>query len=476
MVKVSNDEEKSKDSIDVEEEEVETDESIALKGFVKQILSSVLRISDAIVTILDGASSKANLSKYGITINKKLLIKVESSGIGVYCSKLNRLINHEVKVISPDIICWQDGELIDELQSNSVQLNTEIIKESENLLPNNTTVQFHKSKTILPHWLDLLLFNNLGAIYSPEYKKFEYNLKIDSNGIKVYLGTYFPRSYAESFCIFDDLFKIRPYIEILNNIPEFNILDLGCGTGGELIGLIVALSKHITVPKVINILAVDGNHDALCSFGKIIEVLSSNVRHTISISCLEKTFQYERDIQFIDKRKRFHFILNSKMICELVSRKIIDDNCYYKIAEVLTQNLADNGIIYILDVTTKDEHSKLFYPQLMNQGLNDFISSHNDYATVLPLACNNWKECRDACFMQQTFSVSHSRKRCDDSRVCYRIICKQNFIQTFVPSKSLLKGCVHIIHPQKYEQNDKTSLCQKSVNGKKIIDSYNIRI
>ena len=215
-----------------EELEIESEECDALKGFVKQILSSVLKISDAIITVLDGYSSQSIYEKYGITINKKLLVKVESSGIGASCSKLTKFINRDVRAINPDVICWQEGDVIDERKED------EPLPKDVNELPDSTsdksTIKFHKSKTIIPHWLDLALFNHLSAVYSPEYKKFEYNLDIDSEDVKVYLGTYFPRSYAEAFCIFDDLFKSRQYMEELKRVPVINILDYGCGTGGFL--------------------------------------------------------------------------------------------------------------------------------------------------------------------------------------------------------------------------------------------------
>ena len=471
--KSSNDKQTPMGSLQDNEDEVNTEESIALKDFVKQILSSVLKLSDAVVTVWDGVSSRANLAKYGIVINKKFFVKVESCGIGVYCSKLSKFINHEVRAINPDVICWQDGDFIDDVHEESIHSKTDEQEKTQTIPSDNAVIRFHKSKTVLPHWLDLLLFNNLGAIYSPEHKKFEYNLDIDSEDVKIYLGTYFPRSYAESFCIFDDLFKSHSYLEVLNKLPIIDILDFGCGTGGELIGLVVALSKHLPDFKTIKIIAVDGNHDSLIVLKKVVEVLSANVRHNILLTCIEKTIQSENDLQ-IDGITTFHFIMNSKMACELISRNRTVENCYYIIAESLTKHLADDGVLYMLDVTTKDEHSKLFYPQLMNLGLNSFISSHKDYVTLLPLACNSWIDCREACFMQQTFNVSHSRKSNDESRVCYRIICKKEFRNIFISNDTLLKGCSHIIHPQKYKQNDTSSLCSKSTEGNKVIDSYKI--
>ena len=333
---------------EVKEEEVQTEESAALKGFVKQILSSVLKLSDAVVTVWDGISSQSKLAKYGITINKKYLVKVESIGIGTHCSELSKFIHHEVRVINPDVIVWQDGDATDEIQEKTEQ-STIVYEKTDPSPIDNGSVKFHKSKTIIPHWLDLALFNNLGAIYSPEHKKFEYNLDTNSKDIKVYLGTYFPRSYAESFCIFDDLFKSRQYLEVLKQLPEINILDFGCGTGGELIGLVVALSKHLADYKTINIIAVDGNQEALIVLRGLVEVLSSNVRHNISLSCLDKTIQTRDDLQ-ISYIPACHFILNSKMACELISRRIIEGNCYYTIVENLSKLLAEDGLLYMLDV------------------------------------------------------------------------------------------------------------------------------
>ena len=456
-----------------EEFKIESEESDSLKRFVKQILSSVLKISDAVVTVLDGLSSQSIYEKYGITINKKLLVKVESPGIGASCSKLSKFINHDVRAINPDMICWQEGDVIDEKKDDDP------LAKDVNELPDSTSdkpaIKFHKSKTIIPHWLDLALFNHLCAVYSPEYKKFEYNLNIDSEAVKVYLGTYFPRSYAEAFCIFDDIFESRQYMEELKRVPLINILDYGCGTGGEIIGLVVALSKHISISKTINIFALDGNNDAINALKNLIEILSSKVRHKISLTCLNKTISCEEDFQ-ISGVPKCHFILNSKMVCELISKKITNGNCYYKVAESLAKLLAGNGILYILDVTTKDEHSNLFYPQLMNQGLNNFVSQNKEFSTLLPLACDNWKDCRDACFMQQTFNVSHSRKSNDESRVCYRLICKQAVKKLFIPDDILIKGCSHIIHPIKYRQNKASSICSKSTQGNKEIDSYNIKL
>lgn len=88
------------------------------------------------------------------------------------------------------------------------------------------------------------------------------------------------------------------------------------------------------------------------------------------------------------------------------------------------------------------------------------------------MAC--FKEhCRDSCFMQQTFQVSHSRKSNDESKVCYRILCYKKLKDKIVIK--LEEDTQHIIHSVKYKDGDKTAICYKS-HGNKVIDSFNINL
>ena len=64
----------------------------------------------------------------------------------------------------------------------------------------------------LPLWLDNLIFNELKAKYCPRNSDMT-NIDDDKAKTLNYLGTYFPRSYAESYCIFCEYFK--------SNNPDF---------------------------------------------------------------------------------------------------------------------------------------------------------------------------------------------------------------------------------------------------------------
>ena len=115
-------------------------------------------------------------------------------------------------------------------------------------------------KIVLPTWLDTIIFDDLSASYCRQ-KKDMVVLEWNRDDVKKYLGTYFPRSYAEAFCIFGDFFSKEK--NVYENCQELSIFDFGCGTGGEIIGFIMAVKKQLPNIKKISIKALDGNSYAL---------------------------------------------------------------------------------------------------------------------------------------------------------------------------------------------------------------------
>lgn len=45
----------------------------------------------------------------------------------------------------------------------------------------------------------------------------------------------------------------------------------------------------------------------------------------------------------------------------------------------------------MLDVTTKCEKTMMFYPQMMNFQINNFVRFSKDFETLLPLSCATYK-------------------------------------------------------------------------------------
>lgn len=60
-----------------------------------------------------------------------------------------------------------------------------------------------QDSVILPQWLDNLIFEQFGAKYCRSNADMTV-IDWDKNDVLNYLGTYFPRSYAESYCIFTE--------------------------------------------------------------------------------------------------------------------------------------------------------------------------------------------------------------------------------------------------------------------------------
>lgn len=465
-------EEKEKEDVpNFESFVIEDENSIVLLNFVKKVIKSSLKLDNFTVMVLDGKRASSSFAAYGIKLTREYVVIISADGIDEYCSKLTRFTNHDVKAVLPSTIFWEEGkELVVEDDSSFSVVEEHQSKELSNT---NSNVSFRKSKTILPHWLDKKIFNDHRAIYAPEHERYEYNLDLNEEELKVYLGTYFPRSYAEMFCVVDNLMQNKHLKEMLER-DKINVLDCGCGTGGEILGFITAIGKHLTHAKI-NITAIDGNDGALVILKDLIES-NPNKKVQVELSILNQTLNNGEDVENLAfGEKNFHFILCDKIVCELISKEVLPINAYAIMAKKLATYLHENGLLIMLDVTTKDEHSGYFYPQLMNSSINDYVRESRTMETLLPLSCACYYECRDLCFMQQTFSVSHSHKSNDESRVCYRVLCRKP-LKTTIMQEIEIENFAHVIHPTKYKQNDDSAICSRSKNNKITIDSFNINL
>ena len=130
----------------------------------------------------------------------------------------------------------------------------------------------------LPKWLDDYIFNQLKANYCPSNSDMTV-IDWDKSNVLNYLGTYFPRSYAEAYCIFHKFYGKDFLSWFYRN--KISIFDFGCGTGGEIIGLISAIVHLLPNVKWVEITALDGNHAALRIFESVIQSVSSLPRNVL---------------------------------------------------------------------------------------------------------------------------------------------------------------------------------------------------
>ncbi len=260
----------------------------------------------------------------------------------------------------------------------------------------------------LPLWLDNLIFEQLGAKYCRSNADMTV-IDWDKNDVLNYLGTYFPRSYAESYCIFSDYFK--KYSEQFENKEELSIFDFGCGTGGEIIGLLTALSENYPNINTVKVFALDGNDNALQLYDNVLLELKKHIKQKIENHSAQLRIDdfYDLDILNIVLKRKFDLIISFKAICEFVTKQQFEkQNAYEYITKFLLPKLTEGGIILLVDVTTYNGTSKEWLPMMMDRGLMS--------ANCCVLDRNQG--------YNQTYSVSHSLMAKDESKIAWRIIKK----------------------------------------------------
>lgn len=357
---------------------------------------------------------------------------------------------------------WFEGDRIAEigLTKKEILIETTIQK-----------IEYLKTKTALPAWLDDFIFDHLRAEYAPDFRKFDYNLKLTKEDNLKYLGTYFPRSYAESFCIFDNIFQNTVFQNVLSEKHSLNLLSVGCGTGGDLVGLLTVIEKYSHSVSEVKVWAIDGNKEALAILEDIIKSFSSKTSKKMELHTIENTFSSIDDIKTNQiEDVLFDFILSFKMICEIVSAGVgVNDNSYYNFIMKFVPMLSDVGLCLLLDVTTKTEHNHSFNPILMNRQANQALLELEEYQTLLPLPCRiHGQTCVEQCFTQQIFQVSHKQKANDISKVCYRLIGGVELVNSIFDYKEDAKYVL-----KKDKEMVETTFCPHS-KGEKIIDGYKI--
>ena len=260
----------------------------------------------------------------------------------------------------------------------------------------------------LPQWLDDYIFNQLKANYCPSNSDMTV-IDWDKSNVLNYLGTYFPRSYAEAYCIFHKFYGKDFLSWFYRN--KISIFDFGCGTGGEIIGLISAIVHLIPNVKWVEITALDGNHAALRIFESVIKEYSVHVNINITYRIIPIVIEDFYDLSILDSvlTNEFNIIISCKSICEFVTKERFEkQNPYEHIVKTFLPKLDTLGAMFLVDVTTYSNVSQEWLPLMMDKGL-----SKTNCKVVMKNEGYN-----------QKFTVSHSRREKDISKVAWRIIQK----------------------------------------------------
>ena len=123
-----------------------------------------------------------------------------------------------------------------------------------------------------------------------ERKKDQARLTVNADDkiLRNYLGTYFPRSYGQVRSVYHEIFSNSRVAAKLNLGKKINVFSFGIGTGGDVVGLIYAISEAIPNVSEINVLGIDANQQALSYADKILRKTQEQLRLLLDRS-LEKT-------------------------------------------------------------------------------------------------------------------------------------------------------------------------------------------
>lgn len=261
---------------------------------------------------------------------------------------------------------------------------------------------------ILPSWLDRYIFSELKASYCKECKDLVV-LDWGHREVLKYLGTYFPRSFAESYTVFRKLIKRRP--DCVPYSEDIAVFDFGCGTGGELLGMILALKASRPTIKRVRIKALDGNMHALRLLEQLLRRLSEEIKTEITIEPLAIAIDDFYDLHAIDRVvcDAYDFAMVSKAVCEFVTKQQLEENNpYIHITKFLMSKLKEKGILYLSDITTYNSEAQEWLSVLVDTALAqigcDVVLSSSGYCEV--------------------FKVSHSSRSQDLSKITWRILRK----------------------------------------------------
>lgn len=425
--------------------------------YVQQIMSSAL--PGASFTIQD---CEEHRPKVGFDIDQKYLIRVTEEPTQENINNLSIFIRRSV-FSDKDSMYWTFGDKIPTIQA--------FVERNED----SETHQERRTQTMLPPWLDSYIYNDLFALYDPRYKRFEFNDDLNEEEARIYLGTYFPRSYAESFLIFDNLFSNAKYRATIERKKKFVILSLGSGSGGDIMGLLVAMNKRVNSDIPVSIISLDINSYSLelqksviNRFKNISERKIELIQFTDRIKGRE-TFEKYASNAFPDKT--IDFLMFSKVGCELHAKNLFpNSNVYYDLLETFKTKISETGLVAMIDVTTKADGSE-YMPKILNNGVTKFTSANNDFSTILPISCCKYeKECLYPCFYQQEILVSHCKKINDISKICYRIVARTTLCSKIVT----LSNRKYIITPSKLSEMNNEAYCPYSLNNSEEFDAFNI--
>lgn len=214
---------------------------------------------------------------------------------------------------------------------------------------------------VLPSMFDDFISSKEGTSYCPDAKRVEHNDNATEKDALWYLGNYFPRSFAETFCIFD--FALPYALEkIIGGRDELSICDVGVGSGGATLGLIWALRKYLSGKgiKRIRLYGFDINEHALNLFSGMLPLMKREWPIDFDVTLRKTKFTAVKIIPADVIDRKVDFVITSKCLQEVASRIFVSiEQIYSRFIEDARSVVSSKGLVAIMEIARPFRSSSL---------------------------------------------------------------------------------------------------------------------
>ncbi|MGL5756793.1 MAG: hypothetical protein ACRCYC_15795 [Paraclostridium sp.] len=292
------------------------------------------------------------------------------------------------------------------------------------------------------------IHSEMGAEYYQNHNDVMVNIDNDFEQNLKYLGTYFPRSFKEAYVIYSNIFSnSNIYNEFLLK-DTINILDIGSGTGGNLLGLLQVICEMFE-NKEINIVSIDGNESALDVQKKLIENMGSFIKlNSNEIKCELYTIKFENkediesEIEKILDHESIDILQSFKFLNELYNINFSKNKGSYKvILDIGEKYLKRNGLLCLVDVTSRVGNREFMSIIINTECREYFKSTNSDLKYIIPVCCAfNHDDCvrHNTCFSRYEINTSY-RRWSDVSKISYKLFIKKSLGEFVLDD--IYKGC-----------------------------------
>lgn len=302
--------------------------------------------------------------------------------------------------------------------------------------------------TELPSFLDDLL-DEKNAVYAPQRVNAKFNFGNDAQDNRNYFGTYFPRTVIESWNIFSELLDIPTISTAFSQKRIIRIFDVGSGTGGAIVGFLLALESWGQFSGSVEIAAIDCNQDALDKQKIMLDAISSRFSFSLKAKMRYQPLQSTLNGFFNDFSKlseaqenKHDVVIFWKCLSEFYNVNYASAQGIVRAALVsASRMLAKHGLCTVADVTSKDNGYE-YFSTILNREANEHDRlAEAQMRTIIPLPCGTSPIlCEEKnCFTQRRFQVIHRLAK-QQTKIAYRVLASSQFSDAILKNLTRQKG------------------------------------